>query len=113
MSLLLVLIKTTTLFILTAMSEIAGCYAFYAVVRQGRHPGWLGVSVLLLLLFAWLLTLHPAGVAGRVYAAYGGVYIAASLFWMWRFEGVPPDRWDVAGATLCLIGAGTIMCAPR
>ena len=105
--------KITLLFTLTALAEIGGCYAAYAVLRMGRHPVWLLVAVLLLGFFAWLLTLHPVDGAGRVYAAYGGVYITASVFWMWLVEKLVPDRWDIGGAMLCLAGAGIIMCAPR
>ena len=105
--------KITLLFTLTALAEIGGCYAAYAVLRMGRHPVWLLVAVLLLGMFAWLLTLHPVEGAGRVYAAYGGVYITASIFWMWLVEKLVPDRWDITGAMLCFAGAGVIMFAPR
>lgn len=101
------------LFTLTAFAEIGGCYAAYLVLRQGRHVGWLAVAAASLALFAWLLTLHPTDGAGRIYAAYGGVYILASLLWLWRVEGLVPDRWDVVGAALCLLGAAVIMLAPR
>ena len=66
-----------------------------------------------LAVFAWLLTLHPTEGAGRIYAAYGGVYIAASLLWLWWIEGQTPDCWDMAGGFLCLLGTATIMLAPR
>lgn len=66
-----------------------------------------------LALFAWLLTLSEASAAGRAYAIYGGVYIAASLIWLWAVEHVRPDRWDLIGATICLIGALVIFAAPR
>lgn len=105
--------KTFALFGVTAFSEIAGCYAAYAVLRQSKHALWLLVAAVALALFAWLLTLHPTEGAGRVYAAYGGVYIAASLLWLWLVEGRIPDAWDIAGASLCLLGAGIIMLAPH
>jgi small multidrug resistance family-3 protein len=105
--------RTLMLFALTAVAEIVGCYAAYAVLRQGKHPLWLLPGSAALILFAWLLTLHPTDGAGRVYAAYGGVYIVASLLWLWWIEGSIPDRWDVTGAALCLVGAGVIMLAPR
>lgn len=105
--------KVPILFAITALAEIGGCYAAYAVLRLGRHPAWFLAAVLLLGLFAWLLTLHPAEGAGRVYAAYGGVYITASVLWMWLVEKMVPDRWDIAGAMLCLAGAGVIMFGPR
>lgn len=105
--------KTFLLFAITALAEIAGCYAAYAVARQGRHPALLFAAVGALALFAWLLTLHPADSAGRVYAAYGGVYIVASLLWLWLVEGHLPDRWDITGATVCLLGAAIIILPAR
>ena len=105
--------KTFILFFITALAEISGCFAAYAVLRQGRHPLWLLLGAVTLALFAWLLTLHPAEGAGRIYAAYGGVYIAASLLWLWRVEGIVPDRFDFTGALLCLLGASVIILAPR
>ena len=105
--------KMFPLFALTAIAEIAGCYATYAVLRQAKHPLWLLGAVASLVAFAWLLTLHPTEGAGRVYAAYGGVYITASLLWLWWIEGQTPDRWDITGGFLCLLGAGVIMLAPR
>ena len=65
------------------------------------------------MLFAWLLTLVEAAFAGRAYAAYGGIYIAASLGWLWAIEGTRPDRWDMTGALICVIGAGIILFGPR
>ncbi len=105
--------KTLALFALTAFAEIGGCFAAYAVHRQGKHSLWLLPGAAALALFAWLLTLHPTEGAGRVYAAYGGVYIAASLLWLWWVEGRQPDTWDITGTSLCLLGAGIIMLAPR
>lgn len=66
-----------------------------------------------LALFAWLLTLVEADHAGRAYAAYGGVYIASALLWLWLVESSPPDRWDIAGAAVCLLGAAIILFGPR
>jgi small multidrug resistance family-3 protein len=105
--------KTFILFFITALAEISGCFAAYAVLRLGRHPLWLLPGAAALALFAWLLTLHPTEGAGRIYAAYGGVYIAASLLWLWQVEGLVPDRYDFTGVFLCLLGAGIIMLAPR
>jgi small multidrug resistance family-3 protein len=105
--------RTFFLFTLTAVAEILGCYAFYTVLRLGRTPAWFAVAAASLALFAWLLTLHPTEGAGRVYAAYGGVYIAASLLWLWIVERQVPSLWDISGSCLCLLGAGVIMLAPR
>jgi small multidrug resistance family-3 protein len=96
-----------------ALAEIAGCFAFWAWWRLDRSPLWLVPGLLSLVLFAWLLTLVEADAAGRAYAAYGGIYIAASLLWLWLAEGVRPDRWDTLGAAICLAGASVILFAPR
>ncbi|MBR0658462.1 YnfA family protein [Roseomonas oryzicola] len=96
-----------------AAAEIGGCFAVWAVLRLGRSAWWLAAAVVLLLLFAWLLTRVDTEAAGRAFAAYGGVYIAASLAWMWGVEGLRPDLWDLAGAALCLAGAAVILLAPR
>ena len=85
------------IFIAAALAEIAGCFAFWAWWRLEKSPLWLVPGVASLILFAWLLTLTDTSAAGRAYAAYGGIYIAASLCWLWLAEGVRPDRWDIAG----------------
>jgi small multidrug resistance family-3 protein len=104
---------TIPVFIGAALAEIAGCFAFWAWLRLDRSPLWLVPGVASLCLFAWLLTLVEADHAGRSYAAYGGVYIASALAWLWAMEGVRPDKWDVAGAAICLVGAGVILWGPR
>ncbi|BDG70115.1 YnfA family protein [Roseomonas fluvialis] len=96
-----------------AAAEIGGCFAVWAVLRLGASTWWLVPGALLLAGFAWLLTLVDSAAAGRAFAAYGGVYILASLAWMWGMEGMRPDRWDAAGAVLCLAGAAVILFAPR
>ena len=100
-------------FIGAAMLEIAGCFAFWAWLRLGKTPLWLAPGMLALALFAYVLTLVESPVAGRVYAAYGGIYIAASLAWLWAVEGARPDRWDSLGGVLCLVGAAVILFGPR
>jgi small multidrug resistance family-3 protein len=104
---------TVLLYAVAAIAEIAGCFAFWSWARDGRTALWLLPGMASLALFAWVLTRVPADMAGRAFAAYGGVYIAASLAWMWLVEGQRPDRWDLTGAALCLIGAATILWAPR
>lgn len=89
-----------------AAAEIAGCFAFWAWLRLGKSAWWALPGVAALIAFALLLTRIDSPFAGRAYAAYGGIYIAASLVWLWLVEGARPDRWDLAGATLCLVGAG-------
>lgn len=100
-------------YILAALAEIGGCFAFWAWLRLDKTPLWLIPGMVSLALFAWLLTRIEADFAGRAYAAYGGIYIVASLFWMWGVEGSRPDRWDTLGAIFCLIGAGIIIYGPR
>lgn len=105
--------KTLAVYNFAALAEIAGCYSFWAWLRLGKSPAWLIPGGLALALFAYLLTLVDAEAAGRTYAAYGGVYIVASLTWLWTVEGLRPDRWDTLGAIVCLVGAGIILLGPR
>lgn len=104
---------TVLTYVGAAVAEIAGCFAFWAWVRLGKSALWLIPGAASLLLFAYLLTLIESAAAGRAYAAYGGVYIVASLVWLWSMEGVRPDRWDVFGAAVCLSGAAIILFGPR
>lgn len=104
---------TALAFVTAAAAEIAGCFAVWAVLRLGAPSWWLLPGFASLLLFAYLLTLVDSPAAGRVFAAYGGVYIAASLLWLWLAEGFRPDRWDIAGAALSVAGAAIIIFAPR
>lgn len=106
-------LTTTLVFIAAALAEIAGCFAFWAWLRLGKPVIWLAPGVASLMLFAYLLTLVPSDHAGRAYAAYGGIYIAASLFWLWAAEGQAPDRWDFAGGVVAILGACIILFAPR
>ena len=96
-----------------ALAEIVGCLAVWAWMRQGASVFWLVPGLVSLAAFAWLLTLAPSDFAGRAYAAYGGVYIAASLLWLWMIEKQRPDTWDLTGAAICLVGAAVILFAPR
>lgn len=98
---------------IAALAEIGGCFAFWAWLRLGKSPLWLIPGVAALILFAYLLTRIDSDAAGRAYAAYGGVYIAATLLWLWIVEQKQPDRWDLTGAAICLIGAGVILFGPR
>lgn len=101
------------IYVLAALAEIGGCFAFWAWLRMGKPAWWLLPGVAALVLFAWLLTLSPAEHAGRAYAVYGGIYIVATLGWLWAVEGFRPDRWDAIGAGVCLIGAAIILYGPR
>lgn len=104
----MLLLKTFFLFVLTALAEIFGCYLPYLWLRKGGSPWLLVPAAVSLSTFAWLLTLHPAP-AGRVYAAYGGVYIAVALLWLWRIDGLPLTRWDLTGAAVAMMGMGIIV----
>ena len=98
---------------LAAIAEIAGCFAFWAWLKLDRSPLWLIPGVASLALFAYLLTRVDSDAAGRAYAAYGGVYIAAAILWLWLVEQKAPDRWDLIGAAVCLSGAALILMGPR
>ena len=105
--------KSLILYIAAAGAEIAGCFAFWAWLKLGKSGLWLIPGVAALVLFAFLLTRIDSLFAGRAFAAYGGIYIAASLAWLWAVEGARPDRWDAIGAVICLIGAAVILFGPR
>lgn len=96
-----------------ALAEIAGCFAVWAVLRLGAPSWWLLPGFASLVAFAYLLTLVDADAAGRAFAAYGGVYIVASLGWLRWVEGVAPDRYDLVGGAVSLAGAAIILCGPR
>lgn len=104
--------KTTLLFALTAMAEIIGCYLPYLSLSRGYSVWLLLPAALSLAVFVWLLTLHPYA-AGRVYAAYGGVYVVVALGWLWAVDGIRPTSWDVVGSLLAMAGMAVIMFAPR
>jgi small multidrug resistance family-3 protein len=104
---------TLAIYASAALAEIGGCFAFWLWLRTGKPALWVLPGLVALVLFAALLTLSPAEHAGRAYAAYGGIYIALTLLWLWAVEGFRPDRWDVIGGAVCLIGAAIILWGPR
>jgi small multidrug resistance family-3 protein len=104
----MLIIKTFALFVLTAVAEIVGCYLPYLWLKKGASAWLLLPALASLAAFAWLLTLHPAA-AGRVYAAYGGVYVAVALAWLWKVERVPLTAWDVTGAAVAIGGMSIIV----
>lgn len=105
-------LKTFFLFSLTALAEIVGCYLPYLWLKQG-HSIWLLIpAAFSLALFVWLLTMHPQA-AGRVYAAYGGVYMSAALLWLWVIESIRPTLTDWLGVSVCLLGVAIILVGPR
>lgn len=101
------------IYLSAAIAEIAGCFAFWMWLRQGRSPWWLVPAMVALALFAYLLTRIDVGFAGRAYAAYGGIYIAASLAWLWLVEGTRPTAWDLGGAALTVAGAVVILAGAQ
>lgn len=110
---IIALLKTAGLFVLTAGAEIFGCYTVYLWLTANRSGWWLVPGAASLALFAWFLTLHSSGAAGRTYAAYGGVYVATAMVWLWGIERQRPDRWDCIGSVVCLVGMGLIMFGRR
>lgn len=100
-------------FVLAALCEIGGCFGFWLWLKLGKSPLWAVGGSVLLILFAWALTRIDSAAAGRAFAAYGGIYIVMSLAWMWVIEHNRPDRWDYAGAALCLLGSAVILLGPR
>ena len=100
-------------FVAAAFFEIAGCFAFWAWLRQGRSAWVVLPGIASLALFAWCLTRVDSAHAGRTFAAYGGIYVAASLLWLRAAEGVDPDRWDLVGAAICVAGTLVILWGPR
>ena len=108
----MLIIKTFGLFVATAIAEILGCYLPYVWLKKGGSPWLLAPAAISLAVFSWLLTLHPTA-AGRIYAAYGGVYIAVAILWLWIVEGERPTHWDLIGAAVCIVGMAIIMLGPR
>lgn len=106
------LLKIAILFIITALAEIVGCYLPYLWLRREGSAWLLLPAAASLGIFAWLLSLHPTA-AGRVYAAYGGVYISVALVWLWKVDGIRPNTWDLLGVCLCLAGMAVIMLGSR
>ncbi|MFQ5716852.1 MAG: YnfA family protein [Nitrospinales bacterium] len=105
--------RSFILYTAAALAEIGGCFAFWVWLRLDRSVYWIFPGAAALMVFAFLLTRIDSVFAGRAFAAYGGVYIAASLLWLWMTEGQRPDRWDVLGGIICLVGAGVILFGPR
>jgi len=111
MCLKIALMKTFFLYLATALAEIVGCYLPWLWLKQDRSAWLLLPAAASLALFAWLLTLHDSA-SGRVYAAYGGVYIAVALAWLWAVDGVRPSAWDCVGVVLALAGMAVIVLQP-
>jgi small multidrug resistance family-3 protein len=108
----MLILKTFGLFFVTAVAEIVGCYLPYLWLKKNGSPWLLIPALVSLALFAWLLTLHPTA-AGRVYAAYGGVYVGVAILWLWLVDGNRPTSWDCVGAAVAVTGMAIIMFSPR
>ena len=106
------LTKTFLLFFVTAVAEIIGCYLPYLWLKKDASAWVLLPAAISLALFVWLLTLHPI-TAGRVYAAYGGVYVGVAILWLWIVDAVRPTTWDLLGVTFFIIGMAIIVLGPR
>lgn len=105
--------RSIPLFVLAAIAEIGGAWLVWQGVREQRGLPWIGAGVLALGLYGFVATLQPDAHFGRILAAYGGVFVAGCLAWGMAFDGFEPDRWDLAGAAVCLVGVAIIMYAPR
>jgi len=106
-------LRSVLLFVLAAVAEIGGAWLIWQGVREHRGWLWMGVGVIALGVYGFVATLQPDAHFGRILAAYGGIFVAGSLLWGMALDGFRPDRWDVIGALICLIGVGVIMYVPR
>jgi small multidrug resistance family-3 protein len=107
------IVKTAVLFVLAAIAEIGGAWLVWQAVREGKDWWWAGLGVIALGVYGFVATLQPDAHFGRILAAYGGVFVAGSLAWGMIFDGFRPDRWDVLGSVICLLGVAVVMFAPR
>jgi small multidrug resistance family-3 protein len=105
--------RSFAIYMAAALAEIGGCFAFWAWLRLSKSMLWALPGIAALALFAYLLARVDSVFAGRAYASYGGVYIATSLLWLWIVEGARPDRWDLIGAAICMLGAAVILFGSR
>ncbi|ASF09456.1 hypothetical protein NBRGN_110_02730 [Nocardia brasiliensis NBRC 14402] len=106
-------LRSILLFALAAVAEIGGAWLVWQGVREHRGLAWMGAGVLALGCYGFVATLQPDANFGRILAAYGGVFVAGSLLWGMALDGFEPDRWDLTGALICLLGVAVIMYAPR
>jgi len=106
-------VQSILFFVLAAFFEIAGCFAFWAWIRGDRQAWVVLPGIASLVLFALCLTRVESAYAGRAYAAYGGIYIASSLLWLWGVERILPDRWDLLGGAISVAGALVVLLGPR
>jgi small multidrug resistance family-3 protein len=105
--------RSILLFVLAALAEIGGAWLVWQGVWEHRGAIWIGAGVVALGIYGFVATLQPDANFGRILAAYGGIFVAGSLLWGMAFDGFRPDRWDITGSLICLLGVGVIMYAPR
>jgi small multidrug resistance family-3 protein len=105
--------RSVVLFVLAAVAEIGGAWLVWQGIREQRGWIWIGAGVIALGVYGFIATLQPDANFGRILAAYGGVFVAGSLLWGVALDGFRPDRWDIIGAVICLVGVAVIMYAPR
>jgi len=106
-------VRSVVLFVVAALAEIGGAWLVWQGVREHRGWAWIGAGVIALGIYGFVATLQPDAHFGRILAAYGGVFVAGSLLWGMALDGFRPDRWDIIGALICLVGVAVIMYAPR
>jgi len=109
----LTILKSLLLFAIAGLCEIGGGYLMWQWLRHGKSLWYAVAGAILLVLYGVLPNFQPSPLFGRVYTAYGGIFIVLSLLWAWRFDGDKPDRPDLWGAALCLIGVCVLMYWPR
>jgi small multidrug resistance family-3 protein len=105
--------RVVVLFVFAAVAEIGGAWLVWQAVREGRAWWWAGLGVIALGAYGFIATLQPSAEFGRIMAAYGGVFVAGSLVWAMVADKFHPDRWDITGAIVCLLGVAVIMFAPH
>lgn len=106
-------LRSLALFVVAALAEIGGAWLVWQGIREHRGLLWVGAGVAALGLYGFVATLQPDANFGRILAAYGGVFVAGSLGWAVLMDKFRPDRWDITGAIICLVGVAVIMYAPR
>ena len=106
-------LRSIALFVAAAIAEIGGAWLVWQGVREHKGLIWIGAGVIALGIYGFVATLQPDAHFGRILAAYGGVFVAGSLAWGMAFDGFKPDRYDIAGALICLLGVAVIMYSPR
>jgi small multidrug resistance family-3 protein len=113
MLIVMTVLRSIGLFVVAAIAEIGGAWLVWHGVREHRGTAWIGTGIIALGLYGFVTTLQPDANFGRVLAAYGGVFVAGSLAWGMTLDGYRPDRYDITGAVICLVGVAVIMYTPR